>query len=149
MSVTGGDNIIVVACFMAICFLAGGLLAAAGVVVLLLYRRKKLRCRLPVKGTVVDLEWDEGNTRPHFSYTYAGREYEAVSSNSTSLPLYKAGDTIDIYIDETHPEVYLIPGDGTTQKVAGIILLVLGCLHIIAGAGICVFLCLDGMGCIS
>lgn len=96
------------------------------------YLRKINRCRHLVKGTVTDVKHvydklldnpdsfnaDSGMAwKPAICYTYNGNDYKAESSVVTSWKRHQAGQEVEIYINEKHPEEYYIRGEDTTLMI--------------------------------
>ena len=86
--------------------------------------KNKKRCRHLLKGKVIDertvsLGMDGRRMtfwKPRFSYTFNGKDYKAETPYCAPEKRFAAGDEVDIYIDEMHPEVFWIPGEAKELK---------------------------------
>ena len=105
--------------------------------------KKEKRCRYLLKGTVIDNKTVRSkrgtvyNTR--FGYTFNGRDYKAETPYATFEKRFEAGDEVDIYIDEKHPEIFWIPSEAkglnAFNKTEGTILTALGGVFIVVEVG--------------
>ena len=101
------------------------------------------RCRYLLKGTVIDnriVTSKRGSAyNPRFGYTFNGREYKAETPYATFVKRFEAGDEVDIYIDEKHPEIFWIPSEAEglnrINKMEGTILTGLGGAFIVVEVG--------------
>ena len=94
------------------------------------YFMKISRCRRLVKGTVTDVKNvpskfhlpDDLNSNskvwePAICYTYNGVDYKATSSVVTSWKRHQAGQEVEIYINEKHPEEYYLRGEDKSMII--------------------------------
>ena len=77
--------------------------------------------------------------RPLFCYTFNNIEYKAETPFVTREKRFEAGDEVDIYIDEKHPEIFWIPSEAKglnrINKMEGTILTGLGGAFIVVEVG--------------
>ena len=104
---------------------------------------KEKSCRYLLKGTVIDnriVTCKRGTAyHPRFGYTFNGREYKAETPYATFVKRFEAGDEVDIYIDEKHPEIFWIPSEAkglnAFNTTEGTILTALGGVFIVVEVG--------------
>ena len=102
--------------------------------------KNRKRCRYLLKGTVADhrrvrisksFYW-----RPLFCYTFNNIEYKAETPFVTREKRFEAGDEVDIYIDEKHPEVFWIPSEAEGLNASNQIA---GGMFLLGGIVACIF----------